>query len=214
MGPWRGFTWNTALYLYEVVVMGRHRWWWRMNRLLRREYGRQDPDRWVRRLRGRSPGSLAYGETPAVCVRRVLQLLDLPAGARFVDLGSGRGVPCLTAAALGYPAAGLEYFAEHVERANRVAAALAVPATFTQGDLAEYPWPDGEVYFLAATAFPEGFRRRLEERLLALPEGTHVITHDWLLGEGFERQSSVVLPVSWGTAHYCLHRRCSVSCPE
>lgn len=206
-GPVGALTWNTSLNLYEAVMMGRHRWWWRMHWLLRKEYGRQNPEAWVRRLRGRQPGSLAYGETPAVCIQRVLNHLRLPPGTRFVDLGSGRGIPCLTAAALGYPAAGLEYFGEHVERATRIAAALNVPATFTQGELAETPWPDGEVYFLAATAFPEGFRARLEERLLALPERTHIVTHDWLLGEGFTRDATVVLPVTWGTAHYCLHRR-------
>ena len=57
-------------------------------------------------------------------MQRLLEVTRLPPGSRFVDLGSGRGLAALSAASLGYPACGLEFFPEYVERASGVAAEL------------------------------------------------------------------------------------------
>ncbi len=122
----------------------------------------------------------------------------LAPGARFVDLGSGRGLAALSAASLGYPAEGLEFFPEYVERANRVAAELRLPARFTQGDLVQDPWPEGELYYLASTAFGQETRQRLLERLSGLPPRALVATLDWSLP--LEGRAAFYLPVTWGLA--------------
>lgn len=182
--------------VYELAALGRHRWWWRLHRALPRHFRGIRPGRLERTHPERD--SLAYGETPAISVRRLLQVSGLAPGARFIDLGSGRGLAALSAASLGYPSEGLELFPEYVERSNRVAAELKLPARFTQGDLVRDPWPEGELYYLASTAFGHQTRQLLLERFNGLPPGALVATLDWSLP--LEGRVAFYLPVTWGLA--------------
>lgn len=204
--PWAGplgeLAWHASLALYELGALGRHGWWWRLHRALRRRFRGLDPERMVREVQGPVPESLAYGETPAVSVLRLLEQSGLGKGGRFVDLGSGRGLAVLTAALAGYRAAGLEYFPEYVEGAREVAAELGLEVDLRVGDLLTAPWPEGDLYYVVSTAFGEDTRRRLGQRLAReLPAGTLVVTLDWVLDEeGFEGLRSFPLPVTWGVA--------------
>lgn len=176
--------------------MGRQTWWWRLHRALPRHFRGIRPYRLERTHPDRD--SLAYGETPAISIQRLLRACGLAPGSRFVDLGSGRGLAALSAASLGYPASGLEFFPEYVERANRLAVELDLPARFKQGDLVTDPWPEGELYYLASTAFGRETRQRLLQRLPGLPAGALVATLDWTLP--LEGLYSFTLPVTWGLA--------------
>lgn len=173
-----------------------------MHRALPRHYRGLRPSRLERTHPDRD--SLAYGETPAISVRRLLQVSGLAPGARFVDLGSGRGLAALSAASLGYPARGLEFFPEYVERANALARELGLPAAFQGGDLVTDPWPEGELYYLASTAFGRSTRQRLLERLPGLPGGALVATLDWTLP--LEGVASFTMPVTWGLALCQVYR--------
>ncbi len=85
-----------------------------------------------------------------------------------------------------------------MERSNRVASELKVPARFTRGDLLLDPWPEGELYYLASTAFGQETRQRLLERFSGLPAGALVATLDWSLP--LEGRAAFYLPVTWGLA--------------
>ncbi|MEW6282076.1 MAG: methyltransferase [Candidatus Eremiobacterota bacterium] len=152
------------------------------------------------------PESLAYGETPAVSVRRLLQVAGLEPGQRLVDLGSGRGLAACAAACLGFRAAGLEYFSRYVEGARQVAADLGLEVPFECGDFLTAPWPAGDLYYLASTAFGDRTRAALLPRLLELPAGTRVATLDWVLEEPeFVGLAAVHVPVTWGVARACVY---------
>lgn len=126
-----------------------------------------------------------------------------------MDLGSGRGLTVLTACQAGFRASGLEYFAESVERSRLAAADLGLQAEFEVGDFLEAPWPAGDLYYLASSAFGERTRRRLATRLAGeLPAGTLVITLDWVLDPAdFEGLNTLPIPVTWGVARAFTWRR-------
>lgn len=188
--------------MYELGALGRQKWWWRLHRALPRHFRGIRPYRLERAHPERD--SLAYGETPAISIQHLLRASGLESGARFVDLGSGRGLAALSAASLGYPATGLEFFPEYVERANNLATELGLPARFKQGDLVTDPWPEGELYYMASTAFGRDTRQRLLTRLPGLPPGALVATLDWTLP--LEGVHSFTLPVTWGLALCQVYR--------
>ena len=201
-------TWNFSLRLSELLSLGRERWWWQLQAALRREFRGLDTHKMVLNMRGpHFVGSLAYGETPALSFLKILNTLKLPPGSQMVDLGSGRGVPCFTAAAQGYSALGLEYFAVYTERCARVAEQCGWPAQFRSGNFLKGPLPPAQLYFISATAFPEELRQQIFQLLQQVPEESWVVTQDWVLEPPFEVERMQQLPVSWGIAKICYHRR-------
>jgi len=201
-------TWNLSLTLYELLSLGRQTWWWEMHRALRREFKDIDPNKMVLNMRGpQHIGSLAYGETPALSVLKMLDTVQLPAGSHVVDVGSGRGVPCLTAAARGFRATGLEYFAVYTERSQRVAEGLGWSAEFVSGSFLRGPLPKADFYLISASAFPEDVRQSLFEILCQVPADSWVVAQDWILDPPFQLERMQQLPVSWGIAKICYHRR-------
>ncbi len=202
--------WNAAICLYELLTLGPHRAkWWRMHRVLRRRFRGLDPERMALEAQGPRPESLACGETPAASLLHLLRHSGLAPGGRFVDLGSGRGLAVFTACLAGFPASGLEYFPESVERSRLAAADLGLQADFEAGDFLEAPWPAGDLYYLASTAFGERTRGRLATRLAEeLSPGTLVITLDWVLDPAdFEGLQTLPIPVTWGVARAFTWRR-------
>lgn len=75
-------------------------------------------------------------ERDADVVRR---LLDLPPGARVLDLPCGDGRLTVRLAAAGFEALGIDIATEELERARHAAAEAGVAATFAEGDLREPP---------------------------------------------------------------------------
>lgn len=210
MKPWLGpvgeVTWNLSLACLEWLRLGRCAWWRAMRRGLRREFADLSPNRMVVRLRGKDPAELAYGESPALTVLRVLNRLQLSAGSRFVDLGSGRGVPCFVAANHGYSCIGLEFFQLYTERCRRIAQEQQWPVEFLSGSFLRRPLPAAELYWISSSAFPEELRAQLQQHLLQAPIGSWIVTQDWVLPPPFTLELSQQLPVSWGIAQFCYHR--------
>jgi SAM-dependent methyltransferase len=202
-----GWPWACGLSLYELVSLGRHRWWWNLHWTVWREFRGLDIPATVQRHGGENPGELAYGETPTVTLTRILELANLPAGSRVVDLGAGRGLTVLACGLLGYQASGIELLPEYVERSRRAALRLAVGVDFLQGDMLELSWPAGELYLLNSTAFPKTFRDKLLRRLGGIKRKALIATYDWELpAETFERMVSLRLPVTWGTVLCSVHK--------
>ncbi len=202
--------WNASICLYELLSLGgRRAGWWRTHRALRRRFRGLDFDRMAQEVQGATPESLAYGETPVSSLMHLLKHSGLSPGSRFVDLGSGRGLTVFTACLAGFVASGLEFFPESVERARLAAADLGLEVDFTVGDFLETPWPAGDLYYLASSAFGEGTRQRLGTRLAGeLPPGTLVITLDWVLEPtDFEGLHTLPIPVTWGVARSFTWRR-------
>lgn len=161
----------------------------------------------MRRHGWEGTNELSYGETPSVTMARILELAGLPPGSSLLDLGAGRGSAVLTAACLGYQARGIEIVGEYVERAQRVAARLATEVELRQGDMLEIDWPRADLYLLNSTAFPEGFRGELLEKLVGLEKGALVATYDWGLGlQNFHERVALTLPVTRGTVVCRLYR--------
>lgn len=146
-----------------------------------------------------------FGETPILTTVRLLEVAEAHLGrpTRFVDLGCGRGVTCLTAASLEISAVGFEKEPAWVEAAQRVARQLALPATFEAGDFLHAGWPEGALYLVVATAYPEEMRAEIAQRLGELASG--VLTADWTLPEeSFTSLWQGRLPVDWGVAQFAL----------
>lgn len=199
-------TWNLSVYLSELIKLRNQPWWHQLKKGLKQEFRDLDPNKMVYNMRGPyHVGSLAFGETPVLSVLKILETLQLPKGATIVDIGSGRGVPCLTAAALGYKAIGLEYFAVYTERSERIARSMGLDATFRAGNFLHADLPPADAYLVSATAFPEDIRAALKEKLDQ--QARRIVAQDWILGAPWEHERMQKLPVSWGTAQFCYQRK-------
>lgn len=199
-------TWNFSIYLSELVQLRNQAWWRQLKKAVKKEFRDLDPNKMVYNMRGPyHVDSLAFGETPVLTTLKILDTLQLPRGSTIVDLGSGRGLPCLTAAALGYKTIGLEYFAVYTERSERVAQAMGVDATFLSGNFLSKELPAADLYLVSATAFPEDTRAALKARLDERAQ--LIVAQDWILGPPWEHERMQKLPVSWGTAQFCYQRK-------
>lgn len=201
----KDFAWALSLSCVEVLRFGSRAWWWRLRWAVAQEFKGLDIQALVSKKSASGGQELSYGETPTVTLARILELAELEPGSRFVDLGSGRGVTVMAAGLMGYKAAGLEIVGEYVERSRRAARRLGLEVELRQGDLLCEEWPEGGLYLLNSTAFPEPFREQLWSRLRELPSGVLVVTFDWVLEE-FEQTASLRLPVTRGTVMCRVYR--------
>lgn len=214
--PWLGVVgevaWGTSLALYEAILLGDRAWWWQIHYHLWRAYRDWDPDEVLARLpQEEALGTLAYGETPASSVRRALALCreHYPDALSLCDLGAGRGVLSMTAAALGWDVLALEYLQEFLDRSQPVSQKMNLSVTWVRGDFLKLPLPEVDVIHTAATAYPQEFRAALEEKFFneGAP-GQAYLLQDWLLDDKrFEVLCGVRLPVTWGSSYFALHRR-------
>ena len=213
--PWSGIigeiAWGTSLSLYEMVLLGDRSWWWRMHYHLWRAYRDWDPDAALEALsEDENLGTLAYGETPASSVRRALAMCreHFPDAFSLCDLGAGRGVLSMTAAALDWDVLAVEYMGEFLKRSVPVTEKMGLSVDWVQGDFLKLPLPPADIIHTAATTYPEDFRTRMADKFAS--EGTSeqgFLLQDWLLDEDrFELVVGVQLPVTWGSSYFALHR--------
>ena len=197
----RGVAWSRSVWLAEWSQLASQDWWWAIQKATKKEFKDLCP---FELTRGRGDQTMAYGETPAITILELLRDLEAQPPLRFVDLGSGRGSPSLVTASLGYPSKGIEIQSEFVERANRIAQNLKLPAEFEVGDFLNQPWPEADLYFCDATAFDDSQRQKLLEQLLKLDSALVILGH-------FEPQHTRLrllkrrrLPVYWGVGEFAL----------
>ena len=204
--------WGTALSFYEACLLGQHAWWWQMHYGLWKAYRGWNPDKVLADLpAAEHRDTLAYGETPASTVLKMLEIArhHFPDAESLLDLGAGRGVLAMTAAANGWEVMALEYLSEFVQRSEPLTARLALPVSWVKGDFLQLPLPPSDLVHVAATAYPESTRQALEDKLAneCGPEQA-IVTQDWILdGERFEALVGTRLPVTWGSSYFTVHRR-------
>jgi len=130
--------------------------------------------------------------TPDNVTLALLQLAEVQAGDRLVDLGSGDGRIVITAARrFGARGLGVEIVPDLVaqSRANARKAGVAERAEFREQDLFATDLRGFSV--VTMYLLPE-LNLQLRPRLLMLPAGTRVVSHDWDMGD-WAPDRSVVL---------------------
>jgi methyltransferase family protein len=213
--PWLGvvgeIAWGTSLGLYETVLLGDRSWWWRLHYHLWRAYRDWDPDDVLEALsEEENLGTLAYGETPASTINRALKICrsHFPDAFSLCDLGAGRGVLAMSAAALGWDVLAVEYLQGFITRSSPVSEKLGLSVDWVRGDFLELPLPPADIVHTAATTYPNEFRQKLSDKFA--DEGTleqGFLLQDWILDdERFEVLVGFRLPVTWGSSYFTLHR--------
>jgi hypothetical protein len=200
----RAIFWRRSVRLYEAWALRSRPWVRPLRRELRREFSTVDTDD-ASRLTERAD---IFGETPILTVIKLLELAgsfgSLPDA--FLDLGSGRGTTCFTAANCGFRATGIEKESDWVQRAERIARRLELEATFHCADFTDFDWPKRAVVFVVATAFGPDLRQTVLERMKELQSGSIVLTGDWTGLDGLELLWQGPLPVDWGVIPFSVYR--------
>jgi len=131
---------------------------------------------------GQEGKDVVWVPTPQVTVEKMLDMAQVTPQDFVMDLGSGDGRNIIAAAKRGAQALGVEYNADMVEFARRVAAAegVADKAMFVQGDMYEADISKATV--LALFLLPENLDK-LAPKFLALRPGTRIVAnHFWIDG--------------------------------
>ena len=117
--------------------------------------------------------------TPDDMVVKMLDLAQVAAGERLVDLGSGDGKIAIAAAKRGALAKGIEYDAEMVAHSRRLAAQAGVDVELVQGDIfaSDFSRADVVTMYLLDT-----LNERLRPTLLAMKPGTRVVSYRFGMG--------------------------------
>ncbi len=210
-GLFAELAWGTALSLYECVLLGDKAWWWKMHYGLWKAYIGWNPDRVLDSLTDEEyRDTLAYGETPASTILRALAICrhHFPDADSLTDLGAGRGMIAMTAAANGWDVLALEYLKEFVKRSEPLTRRWGWSVDWVQGDFLVLPLPCSDIIHVAATALPLDTRQLLENKFAAEcgPE-QGILLQDWILDEErFEALVGIRLPVTWGSSYFTLHR--------
>ena len=148
------------------------------------------------------------GPTADEFVRR----LDIPRGARVLDIGCGTGNAALSAARTGAFVSGVDIATNLIEEAREHAAAEHLGAQFQEGDAEELPFPDHS-FDIVLTLFGAMFAPRpdrvIEEMLRVCKPGGKIAMANWssrgFVGEQFELMArhspappGIPAPTLWG----------------
>ncbi|MGE0451525.1 MAG: methyltransferase domain-containing protein [Vicinamibacterales bacterium] len=120
--------------------------------------------------------------TPPALVEKMLDMAEVGAKDRVVDLGSGDGVLVIAAAKRGARARGIEYDRGLVEVSKRKAAEAGVGARtkFTRGDIFKTDFSEATV---VTTFLRPSMNLRLRPRFLAMKPGTRIVANTFAIGE-------------------------------
>jgi precorrin-6B methylase 2 len=119
--------------------------------------------------------------TPERLIHRMLQLADTTPNDVVLDLGSGDGrIPIHAAKHFGARAIGVELEENlvRIARQNAAAHGVAKRAQFVQGDLFESDLSKATVIALYISP---GAMEKLKPRLLVLPPGTRIVSHQFTM---------------------------------
>ena len=138
--------------------------------------------------------------TPAPLVEKMLDMAQLTASDRLVDLGSGDGVLVIAAARRGAQARGIEYDPRLVEFSKQSARAAGVSerTKFVRGDIFESDFSDATV---VTTFLLPSMNLRLRPTFLGLKPGTRIVANTFSIGDWEPDQTVSIDPCDrWCTA--------------
>jgi len=131
----------------------------------------------------RGVGDVVYVPTPQVVVDEMLKMARTGPNDFIIDLGSGDGRMVVTAAKkFGARGFGVDLSDDLLAeaRANAKAAGVADRAEFRKQNLFETDLKQATI--VSTYLLPE-MNEKLRPKILALPPGTHVVAHDYHMGE-------------------------------
>jgi SAM-dependent methyltransferase len=149
--------------------------------------------------------------------------LNIPPGARLLDLACGAGQLTIPAAKRGIRVTGIDLAANLVKQARARAAADALDIQIDEGDAESLPYPDAS-YDVVMSLIGAMFASRPElvasEMIRVCRPGGRIIMGNWTL-EGHVGQMFRVMgkhvpppqtpsPLLWGDEATCRHRLCGV----
>lgn len=119
--------------------------------------------------------------TPQPLVEKMLDIANLAASDKLVDLGSGDGRMVIAAARRGATARGIEFDPRMVEvsRVNAAKAGVDDKATFVQADIFATDFSDADV--VAIFLLPH-LNERLRPTILGMKPGTRVVSNTFEIG--------------------------------
>lgn len=127
------------------------------------------------------PGKdVVWVPTPPEVVEAMLEMAQVKAGDKLVDLGSGDGRIAIAAAKRGAQAMGVEYNPKMVELSQRIADREGVKnVRFVQGDLFETDFSDADVVTMYLLPM---LNEKLRPQLLKMKPGTRLASHQFTMG--------------------------------
>jgi ubiquinone/menaquinone biosynthesis C-methylase UbiE len=173
-------------------------------------------------VKQRQQATWASGDFSAVATviastaERLVDLADLRAGSRVLDVATGSGNAALAAARLGANVVGIDYVDALLERGRERAAAERLDADLLLGDAEDLPFEDGSfdavVSIFGSMFAPDHARTANEIARVIRPGGTIALgswTPDGFVGEMFRTiaryvppPAGVASPMLWGTADH------------
>jgi SAM-dependent methyltransferase len=129
---------------------------------------------------GQAGKDVIWVPTPDALVQRMLDMAQLRAGERVVDLGSGDGKIAIAAARRGARARGIEFNPDMVALSRRNARAQNVNVDFAQGDIFQSDFSDADIVTLYLLPT---LNERLRPILLNMKPGTRVTSHQFTMGD-------------------------------
>src|SRR5574339_210652 len=142
-------------------------------------------------------GTVPYVQTPMEIVERMMRMAEVGKGDYLIDLGSGDGRIVIEAAKRGARGLGVDLDPNLVKQAteNAQRAGVAEPTRFEVKDIFETDLSGASV--VAFYLLPD-FNAKLLPKLLALPPGTRIVSHDggiadWPADERLEMRAPELL---------------------
>jgi len=130
---------------------------------------------------GQAGKDVIWVPTPDEVVEKMLDLAQVQAGDRTIDLGSGDGKIVIASAKRGAKAKGIEYNPDMVTLSKRLAQQAKVDVELVQGDIFVSDFSNNDVVTLFLLPH---LNVKLRPTLLAMKPGTRVVSHafnmeDW-----------------------------------
>jgi SAM-dependent methyltransferase len=129
---------------------------------------------------GQAGKDVIWVPTPMEIVEAMLDMAEVKAGDKLVDLGAGDGRIAIAAAKRGADATGIEFNPDMVALSKRNAARAGVSnARFIQGDIFQSDFSDADVVTMYLLPV---LNERLRPQLLDMKPGTRVSSHQFTMG--------------------------------
>jgi SAM-dependent methyltransferase len=136
------------------------------------------------------PGKdVVWVPTPDEVVDKMLDMAELKAGERLVDLGSGDGKIAIAAAKRGARARGIEFNPDMVALSRRKAAEAGVKVDLQQGDIFKSDFSNADV--ITMYLLPS-LNERLRPILLRMKPGTRITSHQFMMGDWAPDETATV----------------------